>query len=50
MKKEDFCDVMGEIREDFILEAREKVQKRHWGRWVVLAACLCLAVVLASTR
>ena len=50
MKKEDFCDVMGEIQEDFILEAREKVQKRHWGRWVVLAACLCLAVVLASTR
>ena len=50
MKKEDFCDVLGEIREDFILEAREKVQKRHWGRWVVLAACLCLAVVLASTR
>ena len=50
MKKEDFCDVMGEIREDFILEAREKVKVRHWGRWGVLAACLCLAAVLASIR
>lgn len=50
MKKEDFCDVMGEIREDFILEAREKVKVRHWRRWGVLAACLCLVAVLASVR
>ena len=41
---------MGEIREDFILEAREKVKVRHWGRWGVLAACLCLVAVLASVR
>lgn len=50
MKKEDFCDVIGEIRADFILEAREKVKVRHWRRWGVLAACLCLVAVLASVR
>ena len=50
MKKEDFCDVIGEIRADFVLEAREKVKVRHWRRWGVLAACLCLVAVLASVR
>ena len=50
MKKEDFCDVMGEIREDFILEAREKVKVRHWRSWGVLAACLCLVAALAFVR
>ena len=28
MKKEDFCDVIGEIRADFVLEAREKAKVR----------------------
>ena len=50
MKKEDFCDVMGEIREDFILEAREKVKVRHWRSWGALAACLCLVAALAFVR
>lgn len=50
MKKEDFCDAMGDIREDFILEAREKVKVRHWGSWGALAACLCLVAVLAFVR
>ncbi|HIR10259.1 MAG TPA: hypothetical protein IAA70_07625, partial [Candidatus Avoscillospira stercoripullorum] len=50
MKKEDFCDVIGEIRADFVLEAREKAKVRHWRRWGVLAACLCLVAVLASVR
>ena len=42
--------MIGEIRSDFVLEAREKVKVRHWGRWGVLAACLCLVAVLASVR
>ena len=50
MKKEDFCDVIGEIRADFILEAREKVKVRHWRSWGALAACLCLVAALAFVR
>ena len=50
MKKEDFCDVIGEIRADFVLEAREKAKVRHWRRWGVLAACLCLVAALAFVR
>ena len=50
MKKEDFCDVIGEIRADFVLEAREKAKVRHWRSWGALAACLCLVAVLASVR
>lgn len=50
MKKEDFCDVIGEIRADFVLEAREKVKVHHWRSWGALAACLCLVAALASVR
>ena len=50
MKKEDLCDVIGEIRANFVLEAREKVKVRHWRSWGALAACLCLVAALAFVR
>ena len=42
--------MIGEIRADFVLEAREKVKVRHWRSWGALAACLCLVAALASVR
>ena len=47
MKKEDFCEVFGDINENYIQEARvnRKVRKPLWLKRGVLAACLCLIVV-----
>ena len=47
MKKEDFCEVFGDINENYIQEARvnPKVRKPLWLKRGALAACLCLVVV-----
>ena len=44
MKSEEVCEVLGDIREDYITEARRehKVRKYGWAKRAV-AACLCLA-------
>lgn len=47
MKKEDFCEVFGDINENYIQEARanRRVRKTLWLKRGALAACLCLIVV-----
>ena len=49
MKKEEFAEVLGEINEKHILEARaeRKAKKPVWVKWGAMAACLCLVVVVA---
>ncbi len=48
MRKEDFAEVLGEISEKHILEARaeRKVKKPGWMKWGAMVACLCLVVAL----
>lgn len=47
MKKEEFCEVFGDINENYIHQARvsRKVRKTLWLKRGALAACLCLVVV-----
>lgn len=44
MKKEEFCEAVGDIREDYIKDARadRKAKKPSWIKWGAAAACLCL--------
>ena len=45
MKNEELFEVLGDIDEKYIAQAKEETQKRkHWKRFVMLAACLCLVV------
>ena len=49
MKKEDFSLVLGDIRDDYIVQAHEPARPRRsavpaWRRWCA-AACLCLAAL-----
>lgn len=49
MKKEEFSLVLGDIRDDFIAQARQPARARRsaapaWRRWCA-AACLCLAAL-----
>lgn len=44
MKREEFCEALGDINESYIKEARER--RRVWVRWcAAAAACLCLALL-----
>ncbi len=47
MRKEEFTEVLGEINEKHILEARveRKAKKPVWVKWSAMAACLCLVAV-----
>lgn len=49
MRKEEFCDILGDISEKHIAEARaeRKAKKTLWLKWGAVAACLCLVVGLA---
>lgn len=47
MNIQNFCEIFGEIREDYVLEARKPIQKaflQNWKIWAATAACLCLVV------
>lgn len=46
MKKEEFCEVLGNINESYVKEAREDriAKKPGWIKWGAVAACLCLLV------
>ena len=46
MKKEAFCQVLGDINENYVKEARadRKAKKPGWMKWGAVAACLCLVV------
>lgn len=47
MRKEEFCEIFGDINEKHIAEARaeRRAGKPAWLRWGAMAACLCLVVV-----
>ena len=47
MRKEEFCKILGDISENYIIEARaeRKAKKTAWTKWGGLAACLCLVVL-----
>ena len=46
MKKEEFCEVLGDINENYVKETRavHKAKKPGWMKWGAMAACLCLLV------
>lgn len=46
MKKEEFCEVLGDMNENYVKEARavRKARKPGWMKWGAMAACLCLLV------
>lgn len=50
MNKYEFCEVLGDINENHVKEAREyrKAKKPGWIKWGTMAACLCLAVAVIS--
>ncbi len=47
MKREKFCELLGEINEDYVKEAEtiKKAKKPVWVKWGAMAACLCLIIV-----
>ena len=49
MKREKFCELLGEINENYVKEAEtiKKAKKPVWLKWCAVAACLCLVVGLA---
>ena len=51
MRREDFFEVLGEIDDNILKGAEsvmtEKIKKPNWKVWGIVAACLCLVVVLA---
>lgn len=50
MRKEKFCEVLGDINENYVKEARagRKAKKPVWFKWVAMAACLALVVSLVG--
>ena len=50
MKKETFCEILGDIDERYVKEARadRKVRKTVWVKWGAVAACLAAVAVLGT--
>lgn len=51
MKKEEFCEILGDINEDYIKEAQMiKAKSKHpgWIKWCAFAACMGLMVGLGT--
>lgn len=50
MKKETFCEILGEIRDEHIAEARDgfRARKPALLKWAAAAACLCLVIFAVS--
>ena len=46
MKKEEFCEIFGDINEKYIKEARthQKNKKFGWLKWGAMAACVCFMI------
>ena len=46
MKKEEFCEVLGDVNENYVKEAGafRKAKKPRWMQWGAMAACVCLLV------
>lgn len=51
MKREEFCEVLGDINENYVKEAgaNPKAEKRRRFKWKVIAACLCLLLAAPLT-
>ncbi len=51
MKKEEFCEVFGDISEKYVKEARadRKAKKHRPFQWKAIAACFCLLLVVPLT-
>lgn len=51
MRKEEFCEILGEINEKHIVEARmfHKNKKSAWLKWGSIAACFILLITCAAT-
>ena len=52
MRKEDFCDVLADINENYVKEARMSIvksKKKTWAKWAAIAACLCIVSVIGIT-
>ena len=47
MRKEEFCEVLGDISEAYVKEARadRSARRPSWQKWGAIAACFCLLVV-----
>lgn len=51
MKKETFCEILGDIDETYVSEARAGMRKEKrsaWRKWAAAAACLCLIVGIGA--
>ncbi len=50
MRKEEFCEILGDVSDAYIVEARllQPAKQRGWIRWAAAAACLCLAAGLGA--
>lgn len=50
MRKEDFAEVLGDINEKHIVDARadHKAKKPVWHKWGAMVACLCLLVATVA--
>jgi hypothetical protein len=46
MKKEEFAEVLGDLNEKYIKEARtqQRPRKTTWFKWGAIAACLCIVL------
>lgn len=48
MKKEDFCEVLGDIRDDYVKGAREHRKGNHTRKWVAWGAAACACLILGG--
>ena len=50
MRKEEFCEIFGDINEKYIEEARthQKNKKSGWLKWGAMAACLAIVVAIGT--
>lgn len=45
MRKEDFFEVLGELDDDIVKEAKSPIKKSNRKVWGTMAACLCFALI-----
>ena len=50
MTSEELYEVLGDINEKYVKDVKEyhKVKKSVWLKWSVMAACLCLIVIITT--
>lgn len=50
MKVEDFCEILGDIDESYVEQAKtdRKAKRSGWMKWGAMAACLCLIAAGAA--